>query len=234
MMARTRRFVSYLRVSTDKQGRSGLGLEAQRAAVEQHLVSGSWKSLGEFVEVESGKRNERPKLQAALHLAKVTGATLIVAKLDRLSRNMAFIAALQDAKVKFTCCDMPDANEFNIHIFAALAQHERKRTSERTSAALQALKARGVDKRGNPVKLGNPNGAAPLRRAGKGNKAAVAKLKTEADRRAADVLPIIADIRADGITTLPGIAAALNEREILTPRGGCWHPTSVKRLLERV
>jgi DNA invertase Pin-like site-specific DNA recombinase len=227
MMSRTRRFVSYLRVSTDKQGRSGLGLEAQRAAVEQHLVSGSWKSLGEFVEVESGKRNERPKLQAALHLAKVTGATLIVAKLDRLSRNLAFIAALQDAKVKFICCDMPEANEFTVHIFAALAQHEQNRTSERTSAALQALKARGAT-------LGNPNGAAPLRRAGKGNSAAVATLKTQANRRAADVLPIVDDIRAAGVTTLPGIAAALNEREILTPRRGCWHPTSVKRLLERV
>ena len=227
MMARTRWFVSYLRVSTDKQERSGLGLEAQRKAVTDYLNGGSWKLVAEYVETESGKNNDRPKLQAAMHQAKVTGATLVVAKLDRLSRNVAFIAALQDAKVPFVCADMPEANEMTIHIFAAMAQHERKRIAERTSAALQAKKANGA-------KLGNPNGAAALRRAGKGNAASVEASKLSADKRATDIAPIIEDIRAAGVDTLLGIAAELNAREILTPRGGQWHPTSVKRLIERL
>src|SRR6476619_6684384 len=182
-----RKFVTYCRVSTAKQGRSGLGLEAQRTAIEDFLNGGSRKLIAEYVEVETGKNDDRPELKKALHRAKVTGATLVIAKLDRLSRNLRFIAELQESRVKFVCADMPDANELTIHIFASLAQHERKVISERTKRALQAAKARGQQ-------LGNPNGARALQRARKGNKAAVAELRAKADRHAQDVLPIIDDI----------------------------------------
>jgi len=221
----TGKFVSYLRVSTDKQGKSGLGLEAQRAAVSDYLNGGKWKLMGVYVEVETGKNDERPKLKQALHRAKVTGATLLIAKLDRLSRNMAFIANLQESKVKFVCADMPDANEFTIHLFAAIAQHERKIISERTRNAMAAAKRKGRV-------FGNPNGARALR--GLGNSSAVKALKAGADKHAQDIMPIIEDIRETGITTLKGIAAELNARGILTAREGQWHPTTVKNLLERV
>src|SRR5215831_9386475 len=162
MGPKIRKIVSYCRVSTAKQGRSGLGLEAQRAAINDFLNGGQWKLVAEYVEIETGKNDDRPELRKALHRAKVTGATLVIAKLDRLSRNLRFIAELQESKVKFLCADMPDATELTIHIFASLAQHERKVISERTKRALQAAKARGKV-------LGNPNGARALKRAGKGN-----------------------------------------------------------------
>ena len=162
-----------------------------------------------------------------MHQAKVTGATLVVAKLDRLSRNLAFIAALQEAGVKFVCCDCPEANELTVHILASMAQYERKRISERTRDALAAAKARGK-------RLGNPNGAQALRRAAKGNVASVKVIKAGADKRAADLAPVIEDIRAAGLRTLPGIAAELNAREILTARGGRWHAATVARILDRL
>jgi DNA invertase Pin-like site-specific DNA recombinase len=156
----------------------------------------------------------------------VTGARLLIAKLDRLSRNVAFIANLQESRVKFVCADMPDANELTVHLLAAIAQHERKVISKRTQDALAAARARGQ-------RLGNPNGAAPLRRAGKGNAAAVEAIKERADQHARDILPVIEDIRAAGITTLDGIAAELNARGILTARHGAWFPSTVRRLLAR-
>jgi DNA invertase Pin-like site-specific DNA recombinase len=220
------KFVSYLRVSTERQGRSGLGLEAQRHAVTEFLDGGRWQLIAEFVEVETGKDDNRPKLREALHLAKVTGATLVIAKLDRLSRNLAFIANLQESRAKFVCADMPDANELTIHLFAAMAQHERKLISTRTKAALAAAKRRGV-------KMGNPNGAAAIRRAGKGNKDAVRAIKAAADRHAQDILPIVADIEANGIISLEGIATELNRRGILTTRGGKYYATTVSRLVNR-
>jgi DNA invertase Pin-like site-specific DNA recombinase len=221
------KFVSYLRVSTAKQGRSGLGLEAQREAVANYLsgLAGA-KLIGEYVEIESGKANERPKLAAALHMAKVTGAKLIVAKLDRLSRNVAFTAALQDSHVSFVCADMPEATEFTIHILAAVAQHERKAISARTKAALQAAKRKGT-------LLGNPNGARALRKAGKGNAAAVKRIKKKAESRAEQLAPIIGDIRASGVTSLQGIARELNARGMQTARGGQWHASTVRLLLAR-
>jgi DNA invertase Pin-like site-specific DNA recombinase len=219
------KFVSYLRVSTDKQGKSGLGLEAQRASVADYLNGGRWELIAEFVEVESGKDDQRPKLREALHRAKVTGATLVVAKLDRLSRNVAFLASIQESKVKFVCADMPEANEFTIHILAAVAQHERKAISERTRSAMQAAKARGQV-------FGNPNGARALR--GLGNDAGVAAVKAAADRHAQEVAPIVHDIQASGATTLLGIAGELNARGILTSRRGKWHATTVKRVLEKL
>lgn len=138
------KFISYCRVSTKRQGESGLGLEAQQATVRAFLKPGD-ELIAEFVEVESGKRNDRPKLMEAIDLAKREGATLLIAKLDRLSRNAAFIFTLRDSKVKFQACDLPDANSLTVGIFAVLAQHERETISARTKAALAAKKARGED-----------------------------------------------------------------------------------------
>ncbi len=219
--------VAYYRVSTDAQGRSGLGLEAQRDAVGSLCHSRGWHIAAEFTEVESGKRDDRPQLEAAKHRAKVTGAVLVVAKLDRLSRNVAFLASLQDSGTRFLAADMPEANELTVHIMAAVAQAERKAIGTRTREALAAAKARGV-------KLGNPNGAAALQRASKGNGAAVAAIRSGAQERAEDLSPIIADIRATGATSLPAIAKELNSRGIVTARGGVWHPSSVRNLLGRL
>src|SRR6266404_4008447 len=140
----TGKFVSYLRVSTQKQGESGLGIEAQRTAVAEYLNGGRWKLLAEYVEVESGKHNERPQLAAATTLAKATGATLIVAKLDRLARNVHFISCLMESGVDFVAADMPMTNKLTVHVLAAVAEHEREMISQRTKAALAAAKARGT------------------------------------------------------------------------------------------
>ena len=221
------RVVAYYRVSTEGQGRSGLGLDAQRNAVEALCTSRGWSIVEAFTEVESGKRADRPQLTAALHHAKVTGSVLVVAKLDRLSRNVAFLAALQDSGARFLAADMPEANELTVHIMAAVAQAERKAISKRTKEALAAAKARGA-------KLGNPNGAAALRRAGKGNAAGVEAVKAQADAHAADFAPIIARLRNDGHHSLPRLARALNEGGFATARGGKWHPSSVRNLLARI
>ncbi len=158
------RIIAYERVSTARQGRSGLGLEAQRSAIDAFAVSLSAEVLARFTEVESGRRNDRPELDKALNLARLTGATLVIAKLDRLSRNAAFLLTLQGSGVSFLACDMPEANDLTVGIMALVAQQEREAISRRTKEALAAAKARGV-------KLGNPNGAAALRRAGKGGTA---------------------------------------------------------------
>lgn len=221
------RVVAYYRVSTTKQGQSGLGLEAQRQAVLALCQSRGWEVIAERTEVESGKNDNRPELAAALHQAKVTGATLVVAKLDRLSRSVAFLSALQDSGAKFIAADMPEANELTVHIMAAVAQAERQAISKRTKEALRAAKAAGR-------KLGNPNGAAALKRAGKGNLAAVQKVKAGADSYARDLAPVIADIQASGVTSLWAISAELNARHIQTRRGGGWHASSVRNLLARI
>jgi DNA invertase Pin-like site-specific DNA recombinase len=153
------KFIAYYRVSTEKQGRSGLGLEAQREAVRNHLNGGSWRLAAEVVEVESGKRNDRPKLAEALRLCRLHGATLIIAKLDRLARNVAFISNLMESGVEFTAVDFPQANRLTVHILAAVAEHEREMISQRTKAALAAAKARGT-------KLGGDRGNAGRRRQG--------------------------------------------------------------------
>lgn len=220
------RVVAYYRVSTLRQGQSGLGLEAQRQAVMSLCEARGWEVIAEQTEVESGKTANRPQLLAALHQAKVTGATLVVAKLDRLSRSVAFLSALQDSGAKFIAADMPEANELTVHIMAAVAQAERQAISKRTQEALKAAKAAGR-------KLGNPNGAEALRRAAKGNSAAIAKVKAGADHHAQDLAPIIADIQAAGMISLAAIAAELNARHIQTRRGGQWHPSSVRNLLAR-
>lgn len=218
------KFVAYHRVSTDKQGKSGLGLDAQKEAVARYLNGGNWTLTGEFTEVESGKDDTRPKLAAALKLCRLTGSTLIVAKLDRLSRNLAFLANLMDSKVKFVCADNPEANELTIHILAAMAQHERKMISERTKAGLAAAKARGV-------KLGGPK-LAEHRNTDTGK--ATAKRSTLADSYAADMAEVVDDIKAQGTATLSGIADELNRRDIKTRRGGKWSASTVSRLLDRI
>lgn len=234
------RTVTYYRVSTAKQGRSGLGIAAQRAAVADFCASRGCEQMGEFEEQESGKRNDRPELIKALHRAKVTGATLVIAKLDRLSRNMAFLATLQDAGTKFIAADMPEANELTIHIMAAMAQAERKAISKRTKEALAAAKVRaeangiGIKADGTPwkngAKLGSPLGAkafGPYR----GNKPAVDAIKAKAKAFALDVMPIIEVARGEGHTSLRAIAAELNKHEIVTARGGKWGPQSVSDVL---
>lgn len=216
--------VTYYRVSTSKQGRSGLGLDAQRHAVEHHLASGAWQLVGEFVEIESGKLDARPQLEAALAHCDLTGATLIVAKLDRLSRNVAFLATLQDSGTRFLAVDMPEANELTIHIMAAVAQAERKAISKRTKEALAAARARGI-------KLGGSRGnLSDLR---KGPAASAAIRSRSSKLRAEKVAKQIKQLQEQGAVSLRQIAAGLNERNIVAPRGGCWGAAQVKVVLDK-
>jgi DNA invertase Pin-like site-specific DNA recombinase len=226
------KFISYLRVSTDKQGRSGLGVEAQRAAVESYLNGGRWTLAAEYVEAESGKRSDRPKLAKALAHAKAIGATVVFAKLDRLSRNVDLLRSLVTSDVDLVFCDLPHVppgamGRFLLTQMASVAELEAGLISERTKAALAAAKARGV-------KLGNPNGARALRGKQVGNKQAVATVKANAERRAANLRAIVEDLQTQGVNSVRSIATELNERGILTPRGGAWHPTSTARLLSRL
>jgi DNA invertase Pin-like site-specific DNA recombinase len=220
MSAHRGKFVAYFRVSTDKQGRSGLGFEAQRQAVDQFLNGGSWSLIGEFTEVESGKRNKRPELEKALAVCKRQKAKLVIAKLDRLSRNLAFIATLMDSGVEFVAVDTPHANKLTVHILAAVAQHEREMIAQRTKDALQAAKARGVV-------LGNPKLDLVRNRA-------VATLKADADRFAKNVAPIIREIQSSGVRSNRGIARSLNARGVSTVRGGEWTAVQVGSILRRV
>lgn len=225
--------VAYYRVSKEKQGASGLGIEAQRKAVEDRCTAEGWEIIAPpFVEVESGRRDDRPQLAAALAHARLIGATLVVAKLDRLARNTRFLLTLIDGGADVVFCDLPNlpagpVGRFMLTQMAAVAELEAGLISQRTKAALAAAKERGT-------RLGNPNGAAALRRAGKGNGAAVGALKVAADRHAADLGPVVAHLRAEGHTSLPALAKALNDRQMRTPRGGKWHPSSVRNLLARL
>jgi DNA invertase Pin-like site-specific DNA recombinase len=209
------KFVAYYRVSTDKQGRSGLGLDAQQAAVTQWLDGGSWELIETFTEIESGKRVKRPELAKALALCKRHKATLLIARLDRLARNVHFISGLMEAKVKFVACDMPEATPFMLHIYAAVAQEEARAISARTKAALAAAKARGV-------RLG-VTGAETL----------APKWKAEAQVRAAELAPVVRDLQAKGYS-LRGMASELTRRKIATPRGGRWSAQTVKMVVGRL
>lgn len=219
--------ITYLRVSTDKQGRSGLGLEAQKAAIDRFVADRGANIIGTYREVESGKRNARPELDKALRQAQITGATLVIAKLDRLSRNAAFLLNLRDSGVDFIAADMPEANKLTVGIMALVAEQEREAISKRTKEALAAAKAKGV-------KLGNPNGAEALRRADKGNAASLQAQQAKADRHSQKLAPLIEELRGRGITSLGAVATALNERRVLTPRGKTWHKSSVRNLLNRI
>lgn len=204
-----------------------MGLSAQTTACTAYADSIKATVLKTFTEVESGKLNARPELLAALTLCKQTGATLVIAKLDRLSRNAAFLLNLAESGVKFVAADMPQANSLTVGIMALVAQQEAEAISKRTKDALQAAKQRGTV-------LGNPNGAAALIKADKGNVAALTAIKDSADSHAKNLGPVIESLRAEGITSLGGIAQALNERSMKTPRGGIWHKTSVSNLLARL
>jgi DNA invertase Pin-like site-specific DNA recombinase len=215
-------------VSTERQGKSGLGLEAQKASVGAFIAArnGGARLLASYIEVESGKCDDnRPKLMQAMKRARLTNSVLLIAKLDRLSRDAHFLLGLQKAGVRFTACDMPEANEMVVALMAIIAEAERKMISDRTKAALQAAKARGV-------KLGNPRGAAHLRQFG--NAAAAAAVHRRAEERAAGLASTVEAIRAEGITSANGIAAALNAREIATPRGGKWTARAVLNVTARL
>lgn len=211
-------FVAYLRVSTIRQGESGLGLEAQRATVETFARQHRGAIVASFVEVETGKRSDRPELAKALEAARKGKATLLIAKLDRLARNVAFIANLMDAGVEFLACDQPFASRLTLHILAAVAEDEARRISERTKAALQAAKARGR-------KLGSPVAAKTVAKARAARSAYVAKAN-------ATTLAVIREVQGSGAKTLAGIARALRARGVKTPGGrNEWQPVQVWRLL---
>ncbi|MXQ11188.1 recombinase family protein [Microvirga makkahensis] len=219
------KFVAYFRVSTVRQGQSGLGLEAQQEAVRTYLSRNDGSLVAEVIEIESGKRSDRPKLTEALRLCRLHGATLIIAKLDRLARNVAFISNLMDSGVDFVAVDFPQANRLTVHILAAVAEHEREMIAVRTKAALKAAKARGT-------KLGGDRGNFATVRA-KGPPMSIAVRSARADKRAADLVPIIRELQAAG-ASLRTVAATLTERGIQTPRrGGSWSAAQVARVLAR-
>lgn len=225
MSETVRPLVAYLRVSTDRQGKSGLGLEAQRAAVVAFAEAGGFTIVGEHIEVETGKGSDaldrRPELAAALAAARRLKCAVVVAKLDRLSRDVAFIAGLMAQRVPFLVAELGEGvDPFVLHLYAALAEKERAMISARTKAALAAKKAQGVQ-------LGNRTNLPEASRAGGASTARAA------DAFAANVLPVIASIRAAGADTLRAIAAELNTRRIETARGGEWSAVQVKRVLER-
>jgi DNA invertase Pin-like site-specific DNA recombinase len=226
------KFVSYIRVSTARQGKSGLGLDAQQQAVARFIGTEQGQLLREFVEIESGKEQaNRPELQKALAHCKRTGASLVIAKLDRLSRDAEFMLGLQKRGVPFVIAEMPRIDNLTVGFLAVLAQHEREVISRRTKDALAVARKR-LSAQGR--RLGNPNGARALQRAGKGNGAAIEAVQARADERAAMLAGEIADLRAQGIVTLTAIACALNERGMRTPRGGRWHASSVRNLVSRL
>jgi DNA invertase Pin-like site-specific DNA recombinase len=213
------KFVAYYRVSTDRQGKSGLGLDAQKEAVQQRLNGGRWQLVGEFIEIESGKRAKRPKLDAALAACKKNKAKLIVAKLDRLSRNVSFLLKLIDSGVEVLFADLPELNgamgRFMMTTMASVAELEAGLISERTKAALKAAKARGVT-------LGR-YGAEVL----------APQYRQEALQRAEELKPVITELMAKDYS-LAKVASELNKRKVATPRGGRWDHSSVRNVLNRL
>jgi DNA invertase Pin-like site-specific DNA recombinase len=220
-----KRAVAYYRVSTQRQGRSGLGIEAQRAAVARFANQEGIALIGHFTEVETGKGSDaldrRPQLAEALAVARLERCPVIVAKLDRLSRDVAFVAGLMANRVPFVVAELgADADPFMLHLYAALAEKERRLISERTRAALALRKQSGK-------KLGNPTNARDA--ATKGRRVSI----DEADRFAERVLPLIHSLQAAGVTSLRGIARTLNERGVRTARGGTWQVSNVRNLVQR-
>ncbi|HEY2034347.1 MAG TPA: recombinase family protein [Rhizomicrobium sp.] len=218
-------FVAYVRVSTAKQGRSGLGIEAQREAVHRFVAERGGKIIApESKEVESGKDNDRPELAKAIKRCRLTGATLVVAKLDRLSRNAAFLMTLRDSGVNFVAADLPEANTMTVGVMAVVAQYEAEAISARTKAALAAAKARGKV-------LGGLRANAPevVRFTMRANKAVTAK----ADKDAEDRRDVIEALVGEGLS-MNAMAARLNDASVRTSRGGAWTATAVKRTMERL
>ena len=221
----SKQIVAYIRVSTAKQGKSGLGLEAQRAALATFAKAEGMEIVAEYVEIETGKGSDalerRPQLAAALAKARKLKCTVIVAKLDRLSRDVHFISGLMAHRVPFVVAELgADADPFMLHLFAALAEKERSLISQRTRDALKAAKAKGVV-------LGNPNLADVRNRA-------VASTKAGAVRFAKNVAPIIHEIQSSGVASHRGIARSLNARGVATARGGVWSAVQVGAILQRV
>lgn len=209
-----------------------MGIEAQRAAVSNYLNGGKWTLVAEYIEVESGRRSDRPKLAEALAHAKVIGGKLVIAKLDRLTRNVDLLRSLVSSDVDLVFCDLPSVppgpmGRFLLTQMAAVAELEVGLIGQRTKEALAAAKARGV-------KLGNPNGARALRGKQTGNAEAIAKIREKAAQRAMGLQGIIGGIRKSGVTSVRAIAEELNRQGINAPRGGVWHPTAVSRLLNRL
>ena len=217
------KFVAYYRVSTERQGKSGLGLDGQQKAVLDYLNGGNWTLAASFIEIETGKRSDRPELQKALAACRLHGATLVVAKIDRLARNAHFLLGLREAGVDFVAVDMPTANRLTVGILAMVAEEEARMISERTKAALQQARARGV-------RLGNPGNATDEGRR-KGSERGLEVRQQKAAARAADLLPVITELQAAGITSASALARALNDRDIPTARGGRWQAVQVQRVL---
>lgn len=210
--------IAYLRVSTDRQGRSGLGLEAQREAVARYVTEARLELIGEFVEVETGKGSnalaKRPQLLAALTAAKRQKARLVFAKVDRLARNVYFVSGLMETGVDFAVADMPNADRFQLHLFAALAEKEAESISQRTKAALAAAKARGTE-------------------LGRNGKVLAKRNKAEAAERLEPIAGRLLAMRQDG-KSIRQIAAELNSEGVPSPGGGRWHPTNLHRALQRL
>ena len=219
------KYIAYYRVSTVKQGQSGLGLEAQRASVADYLSTANGELINEYTEIQSGKKDDRPELDKALRKCRLTGATLLIAKLDRLSRNAAFLMNLQNSAINFVACDMPEANTLTVGLMACLADYERELISTRTKDALKAAKARGV-------KLGNPRLSEV--RCTDTTAARVARVE-KAKERNAEVLEVIREIKIEaGELSLRAIANQLNSAGYTTARGKAWQATSVNRVLSAV
>lgn len=209
------KFVAYYRVSTERQGASGLGLDAQRKAVVEYLNGGKWSLVAEFVEVESGRKVDRPELRRALATAKAEGATLIIARLDRLARNVHFVSGLMESGVDFIAVDNPHATRLILHVMAAFAEEEARVIRARTKAAIAAARARGVKWGTFGAELARRNSEA-------------------ASRKAVEIAPVVAEIRAAGIESVRGVCDELNRRGIPSPRGARWHVPAVFRLLKRL
>lgn len=220
--------IGYLRVSTKGQGESGLGIEAQKAAIEAYARQAGLKVIAFYTEVESGKLADRPELKKALSHARRSKARLVVAKLDRLSRNVAFLSALLESKVDFVACDNPHANKLTIHLLAAVAEHEAEMISQRTKAALQAYKARGHKLGAQLERCRNLTPEAVA----KGRERSIVSRAKAATEAYADLAPLMAEWRAAGLS-FAAIAGKLNDEGHTTRRGRPWNPVQVLRVLER-
>src|SRR3954466_7603950 len=215
-------FVAYYRVSTERQGKSGLGLDAQRKAVEDFLNGGNWRLVGEFPEIESGKQADRPELAKAFQACRLRRAKLIIAKIDRLSRDAHFLLGLEKAGVDFVAADMPTANRLTVGIMAMVADEERRMISKRTKEALAAARARGVHLGGNRGSIISADAREISRKA----------RLAASEARVADLAPVITELQAAGVTSLGGLTTGLTERGIPTARGGTkWTPVQVSRVL---
>ena len=225
-MAKT--LIGYARVSTAKQGKSGLGLEAQQAAIDAYTTRSGGNVVRLYIEVESGRKADRPQLALALAHARRSKATLVVAKLDRLARNVAFLSALMDSKVDFVACDNEHANRLTIHILAAVAEDEARRISDRTRDALKAYKARGGKLGGARPECRNLTLAARKR----GARAAGVAVAASADEAYSDLAPIVLELRGRGLSQ-QAIADELNSQGHTTRRGKAWNQVQVMRILQR-